>query len=99
MLALSSLWSFGWVALRVLFGQELAQAVEVALPAGAVRADPLLNVLERFALDPTSAHAANLLRVHEPAIFQHSQVLHDRRERHLEGSGELAHRGRTAAQT
>jgi hypothetical protein len=41
---------------------------------------------------------ALLFRAHEPAILQHSAVLHKGRQRHLERSGKFAHRGRTARQ-
>ena len=80
------------------FGEKVAETVETAFPGRAALADPLLGGGERTRFDTTGSYPPDLLRPDEPARLQHLQVLDDAGERHVEWSGELADRGRSAAQ-
>src|SRR5262245_2499723 len=49
-------------------------------------------------LELASAHSANLVGIHDAAVFQHLQVLHHGRERNTQRPCEAAHRRRPMAQ-
>src|SRR5206468_12142142 len=82
----------------VAFGEEVAQAVEPALPVRAPSADPLLHRPQRRQLDLAGAHTADLLRADEPTGLHHLKVLYHRRQRHRQRACEVANRGWSAAQ-
>src|SRR5215218_7893217 len=82
----------------VAFGEVLTKAVEATLPARAPCADPSLRGPQRRRLDAAGPYAPNLLGADEAAHLQHLNVLYHRRQRHRQRLGELAHRGRSAAQ-
>jgi hypothetical protein len=89
----------GWVcSFGVVVGEELAQAVEAALPAGAALSDPVLDGFEGGGLDAARADAADLAGVDEAAGFEHLEVLHDGWEGHGEGLSELGDGGGTKAE-
>ncbi len=54
--------------------------------------------LEPFGYDLVGPHPPPLLRPHQPAPFEHRQVLHERGELHVERCRQLADRGRSDRQ-
>jgi hypothetical protein len=85
-------WFFG------VFGEKVGQAIEAALPADTSFDDPSFGGREHRWVDATGAYAADFVGAHQAAGFKDVQVLHDGREGHVQGLGELAHGSRCAAQ-
>ena len=81
-----------------MLGEVLAKALELALPARAPRADPLLDRPQRRRLDPAGPHTPDLVGADEAARLEHVKVLYHRRQRHRQRLGELADRCRSVAQ-
>ena len=79
-------------------GEEGAEAVESTLGGKPLTADPLGGGRERLGRQLVGADPADLGRRDDPGGFEHAEVLHDGRERHVERAGELAHRRGTAGQ-
>ncbi len=79
-------------------GQVVAEGVEPALPRAAALGDPPLGGAQRGRGDLAGAHPAHLLGAHQAARLQHLHVLDDGGERHREGPGQLADRGRSPAE-
>src|SRR5262249_28416805 len=59
---------------------------------------PALRRLERLRHEPIGAHAPHLARADEAALFEHVEMLRERRKRHVEGARQLAHGGGTGAE-
>src|SRR5271166_2743584 len=76
----------------------IPQPVEAALPFAPPRADPLFRQAQRLRIDAASPHAAGLRRAYEARRFQHGEVLHHRRKRHLERPRQFADRNRLLRQ-
>ncbi len=64
----------------------------------ALRRKPMLGGLQRLRRQGVGAHAPRFARTHQTAILQDAEVLHERGQRHLEGLGKFADRGRAAGQ-
>ena len=79
-------------------GEDVAQAIEAALPGGAPLADPVFGGAQGGGLDMAGARASDLFGAHQATSLQHLQMLDDRGEGHVEGLSQLRHRGRTATQ-
>jgi hypothetical protein len=79
-------------------GEDLAQPIEAALPGGALPGEPVLGQLQAHRLEPAGAGPPHLLGADQPARLEHGEVLHDRREGHVQGLRQLAHRGGAEAQ-
>lgn len=79
-------------------GEELAQAVEAALPLRPMLSDPPLRTLQPPRLEAAGADPTDLLGPDDTAVLEDLDVLHDGRERHREGGSELADRNWSAAQ-
>src|ERR1051326_7217711 len=73
------------------FGEQVAEAVQLALPDGAPALNPFFGYVQAGSLDPARAHAAGLFGPNEVTLFQHLQVLHDRGERNPQRLSELRH--------
>ena len=52
--------------------------------------EPVIGFLHRPGLQPAGDSAAGLLPRHQTGAGQHIEVLHDRRQRHGEGLGQVA---------
>ena len=61
-------------------------------------ADPVFGGCQPSRVQTTGAHPPGLFRTDQPALFQHLQMLQHRRQRHRQRPGEIADRGRAAAQ-
>lgn len=80
-------------------GVELvAEGVESAVPQLPAFGDPGLGGVHGRRLQPAVAHTAALLTPYEPAALEVTQMLLDRRQRHVEWLGELTERCRAAAE-
>jgi hypothetical protein len=53
---------------------------------------PLERIAHRFGIEPAGDGAPGFLAGDEAGIGQYVEMLHDRRQRHFERRGELAHR-------
>src|SRR5262249_53576749 len=73
-------------------------AVKPRFPQCSVLGDPAFRRAQRGRCHLTAPHATNLLGANEPALFQHVEVLQERRHRHGEGPSKLAHGGCPPAQ-
>lgn len=71
-----------------------AEAVQAALGGQALLADPLGGERERIGCQLVSANAADFGRANDANGLEHSQVLDDARERHVEGAREVRHGSR-----
>lgn len=60
--------------------------------------DPLFRAQECLWIDGAGADASDFLGSDETALLENLKMLQDRRQRHLERLGQLAHRRRAAAQ-
>ena len=94
-----------WWSLRgrgwVLFGvdlEHLSEPVEAELPGGALPGEPVRGQVQPDGLEPAGAGAARFLGADQPTGLEDGQVLQDGGERHVEGPGELADRGRACAE-
>src|SRR5439155_9747477 len=79
--------------------EVIVQLIEAAFPVRALRNHPLLRLLQRLRRELIGSYPSRLSRPNQTAVLQHVQVLGERRQRHLERLRQLAHRGRTAAQS
>ncbi|KAG1085753.1 hypothetical protein G6F40_014117 [Rhizopus arrhizus] len=73
-------------------------AVGARFPHGALRGQPLLGLLQPRRHQFAGTYAPLLVAAHDAAAFQHGQVLHQRRQRHLERLGPHRHRARPLPQ-
>jgi hypothetical protein len=73
-----------------------SKAVEIIGPEALVAVEPVHRLLHRFRGEPACDDAAGLLACDQACIRQHVEMLHDRRQRHVERPGELADRKRVA---
>jgi hypothetical protein len=80
------------------FGENLAQAVESALPAGAAFGDPPFGESQAARIDAAGPHSTELLGPDDAALFEDLQVLNDCRQRHVERLRQVADRHRSGAQ-
>src|SRR5580658_6094296 len=78
-----------------LFGENVAQAVEAALPERAALGDPLLRQFQPPGLDATGAHPPDLFRSDDAALFEHLEVLNDRGQGDVKRLCQFAHRTRS----
>src|SRR5579859_5939190 len=79
-------------------GQKFAQPLEFPLPAGAPVRKPLLGRRHPCRLDAAGAHSPDFRRAHQPAVFEHLQMLHYRCERDDQRLRQLRDRDRPLAQ-
>ncbi|CAD5285077.1 hypothetical protein BOSE62_110390 [Bosea sp. 62] len=82
----------------VLLGKEGAEPIEASLPEGAALADPALRRSQCLRVELAGADPPDLLRTHQPRSFQNGEMLHHRRQRHLQGLGKLADARRPLAE-
>jgi hypothetical protein len=80
----------------LILGEDVAEAIEAALPECASLGDPLLGGAQGSGSDGEGADTADFFGMDEAAGLQDLEVLDDRGERHGQGLGELAD-GRRAA--
>src|SRR5207244_1827846 len=80
------------------FLEEVAQAIEPALPDRAPIADPPLRHRKPLRLDAAGAHAADLFGAHQAALLEHLQVLDDGGESELQRVRKARHRYRSRAE-
>lgn len=83
----------------VLFGQERAEAVELAFPGGAMIANPLLERAKAGSFNAASSNAAELFSLYEPGLREDLQVLGDGCERDTEGFSQTRNRHGAAGKT
>jgi hypothetical protein len=79
----------------ILFGEELAEAVEFALPCGAMVVNPLFERAKAGGLDATCADAAEFFSLDQSHLLKNLQVLHDGGERDAERLGQARNRSGT----
>src|SRR5262245_10492969 len=91
-------WPSPWAAWLLVLREVITQPIETALPRRAAPGDPFFGRAQRARLDAAGAHPAGLFRLDQAAVLQDLQVLHHRRQRHVERLGQFADRGRSAAQ-
>ena len=60
-----------------MFGEVVAEPVEVVLPTRSPLGNPLLGCSQHYRLDTADAHPPYLLRTHEATRFQNLEVLDD----------------------
>jgi len=72
--------------------QIAREGIELRLPKAPVFLDPSRRRFEWPAVELAAAQPALLLALDQPGRLQDVQVLGDRRQRHLEGLGQLPHR-------
>jgi hypothetical protein len=87
-----------WVPSVLEFREDATEAVKPPFPPASVLPDPPLGRAHGGWLQPARAHAPDLLRSHQSAVVQDSNVLPDRRQRHRQRRGKRTHRGRALAQ-
>src|SRR5215207_1578202 len=78
--------------------QEVAEPVEPALGGKPLGSDPLTAGRQCFWGELVRAHATDLVRRDDPGVLEHLEVLHDRGQRHVEWTSQLADRRRGAHQ-
>src|SRR5262245_43977062 len=80
-------------------GDVRLHAIKATLPKRALLNQPTFSQAEGRGLHLASSHPASFLAANEAALLQHLKMLQQRRHRQRERLGELAHRGRAAAQS
>src|SRR5262249_53560889 len=73
--------------------QIRVELIEAALPQRALLRHPALRRLQRPRHESIGAHAADLARADQAALFKNVEMLRERWERHVEGARQLAHGG------
>ena len=81
-----------------MLGEVFAEPIKAAFPGGAPLGDPVFGGPERGSFDMAGTHAADFFGAHQAAGFEDFEVLHDRRQGHVERLSELADRSGSAAQ-
>ena len=76
----------------------LFEPVVPALPEEPLLLHPGLRGGESTGAQGAGSHAALLSRLDQATLLQLSQVLEERRKRHVEGRGEVGHAGRPMSQ-
>jgi hypothetical protein len=71
------------------FLQVVVEAVEALLPVPPVSTDPVGDIPERFRIQPAWPPLGLPSLLDEAGALEHLQVLRDRGQAHIEGSGEL----------
>jgi len=71
----------------------LIEPVQSSFPQLATRGQPVFNDLEPFGCDLIRPNSPALFRPHQSALFERREVLHERRELHVERCREFADRG------
>jgi len=71
------------------------ESVELALPEDAVLGDPVCGLLHGLRGEPAMAHATDLVLRDKTGLLENAQMLHNGRQRHVVGMGELGN-GRRA---
>lgn len=61
-------------------------------PESALFPEPLLYSGQFFRFQLARSNAADLFRTNQSRRFEHADVFHERRQRHVERHGEVAHR-------
>jgi len=69
------------------------QRVECTGPKVAVVMDPAFNRLQRPRLQGTEVHPSIDSAIDQAGVFEHLNMSRDRRQRHIERSGEFGHHG------
>jgi hypothetical protein len=72
------------------------ETVEIVGPEALVAVEPFHRLLHRLRGEPACDDAAGLLACDQAGVRQHVEMLHDRRQRHVERLGELTDRKRVA---
>src|SRR5262249_36833604 len=67
-------------------------------PPAARRRPPPPRRFQRLRHEPIGAHAADLARADQAALFENVEMLRERWERHVEGARQLAHGGGAGAE-
>src|SRR5437879_1360924 len=81
-----------------MFGEVVAEPVEVVLPTRSPLGDPLLGCSQHYRLDTAGAHPPYLLGSDEAARLQNLKMLDDCWKRHSKRLGELTDRRRSVTQ-
>src|SRR5262249_26679962 len=76
----------------------LVELVQSSLPQPTTRGQPVFRDLEPFGRDLVSPYPSALLRPYQPTPFEHREMLHERREFHVERCRQLADGGRSDGQ-
>src|SRR5262245_46991946 len=79
--------------LRLQFAQVIVQAVETLFPEAAITFQPVVHLLERTRLDATGPPLRLAPAQDQAGALQHLEMLGDGGKAHVEGFGELGHRG------
>ena len=84
---------------RIGDGHEVGvELVESPRPVFVLGAQPFACSFERIGGQPIGPYPALLVRGDEPGLFEHVEVLRERRERHVERLGQLRRRCRADAE-
>src|SRR5882724_1304902 len=81
------------VVLALQLSEVALQLVEALLPVAAVVFDPVGDVFQRIGLQPARTPLRLAAALDEPGALEHLQVLGDGGQAHVEGLGDLHHRG------
>src|ERR1700674_479519 len=79
--------------LRLQLVQVFVQAVEALVPEAAIVVEPVVNVLQRRRLDPAGPPLRRAAARDQAGALQYFKMLGDGGKGHVEGFGELGHRG------
>src|SRR6185437_3067615 len=71
----------------------LVELIQSSFPQPTARRQPIFNDLEPFWRNLVRPYTSALLRLHQPALLEHRQVLHERRQLHVERCCQLADGG------
>jgi hypothetical protein len=74
--------------------QLLAKTVESAFPRRSLASQPLLCSSQHRRFELARTNPSHFLRRHDPCSLEHTEMLHDGSERHVERFGEFADRRR-----
>jgi len=67
------------------------ETVELVVPELAIHVEPGRRLTQRCGVEPDVSDPSDATPLDEPSALEHAQVLADRRERHGERPGQLAH--------
>jgi hypothetical protein len=79
-------------------GEYVTEAIQAPLPECPALPNPLVRYAQAVGVEVAGADPAGFRGVYEAAPLEHLQVLHDRRKRQVERSGEIGGRARRQAE-
>jgi hypothetical protein len=78
--------------------QEIVERVELLLPEPLLFVDPVTGTAQRVGQQPAVTHSPRFPPADQPSVFEHAQMLRNRRRGHRVWLAEFGNRARTPRQ-